>query len=141
MMPIDKKAFTLIEMLVVVVIIGVIMAIAIPSVMNIMSSNTKKMYQTHMNIVEEKTKLFVDKNRGKLLGNNNTCIQMDYKTLLQQDFLKETDIHCEGSIILRNIENNKDITYEYYLNCVDKDEKTVHTSETVPSGCTLYSGI
>ena len=136
----NKKAFTLVEMLVVVVILGVVLAIAIPSVSNLISGNRNKMYQAHMNIVEEKTKLFIDQHKGELMSENATCFQVNYQTLLNQEIITESDIHCSGSIIITKSGNNKNFTSNYYLSCVDKNNDSVHKSESVPTGCTLFTG-
>ena len=136
----NKRAFTLIEMLVVVVILGVVLAIAIPAVSNLASGNRQKMYQVHMNIVEEKTKLFIDQHKGELRSMSATCFQVNYQNLLNQDFIVESDVHCSGSIIITKSGNGKSFSSDYYLSCVDKNNDSIHESTSVPTGCTVFTG-
>ena len=77
----NKNGFTLMEMLAVVIILGVILVIAIPSVNNLINKNRTKMYQTHMSLVEEKTKIFVDKFKGELT-NPLSKSSIEYKVVL-----------------------------------------------------------
>ena len=136
----NRRAFTLIEMLVVVIVLGVILAIAIPSVSNLINQNRKKMYQVHMDIVEEKTQLFIDRYQGELESSNATCFQIDYQDLLDQDFITEQDVSCSGSIIINKAGNQKNFSAEYYLDCVDKNNDSLHESGNVPTGCTVFVG-
>ena len=136
----NKKAFTLIEMLVVIVILGVVLAIAIPAVSSIVSSNRQDMYQVHMEIVEEKTKLFIDQHKGELRSIDATCFQVNYQTFLNQDFITESDVHCTGSIIITKSGNGKNFSSDYYLSCVDKNNDSIHKSTSVPTGCTVFTG-
>ena len=110
-----KKAFTLVEMLVVIVIIGIVLAIAIPNVANVISGNQKNLYQTHMKIVEEATNLFVNQYKGQLTNDSASCFQVNYQTLLQKDLIKETKVFCTGNIILTKSGNQKNFTPSYYL--------------------------
>lgn len=134
----NQRAFTLIEMLVVVVILGILLAIAIPSVRNLMNQNKNKMYQTHMSVVEAKTKLLVDHYKGELLSNSASCFLVDYQDLLTNEWITEQDIHCEGSIILTKSGNQRNFTTDYYLNCFDNSYHSLNKSDTVPSGCMRF---
>ena len=134
----NRKAFTLIEMLVVVIVLGVILAIAIPSVRNLINQNRNRKYQVHMSIVEEKTKLFIDRYHGELESSSANCFQIDYQDLLDQDFITEQDVYCRGSIIIRK--NSDDFEAEYYLSCVDQNDDSLHESSSVPTGCTIFVG-
>ena len=134
----NQKAFTLIEMLVVVVILGILLAIAIPSVRNIVNQNKIKIYQTHMNVVEAKTKLLIDRYKGELLSNSASCFRVNYQDLLAKEWITEQDVHCEGSIILTKSGNQRNFTADYYLNCFDNSHNSLNNSTTVPSGCMTF---
>lgn len=136
----NKKAFTLIEMLVVVVIIGVVLAIAIPAVSNIIDSNRNRMYQTHMNIVEQKAQLFIDQHKGELKSINATCFQVNYKTLVDKDFIIESDVNCTGTIIITKSGNGKNFSSDYYLSCKDNNGNSLNEVASVPTGCTVFTG-
>lgn len=135
----NLRAFTLIEMLVVVIILGIILAIAIPSVSNIINQNRNKMYQAHISIVEEKTKLFIDKYKGELLSKDSNCFQVNYQEFLNHNFITEQDVYCNGIIILTKSGNGKNFTADYYLNCSDKNNDSLHESDAIPTGCMVFS--
>lgn len=133
-----QRAFTLMEMLAVVVILGVILAIAIPSVRNIMNQNRSRMYQAHQSIIEAKTKLLIDHYKGEFFSSSSSCFQIDYQDLLIHDWIIEQDVHCEGSILLTKSGNQKDLSAKYYLSCFDNNHNSLHKADTIPSGCTLF---
>lgn len=135
---INQKAFTLIEMLVVIIIIGIILAIAIPSVRNITNQNKNKIYQTHMEIVEVKTKLLMDQYKGELLSKKENCFQIDYQELLKNEWITEQGVFCNGSIIITKSGNQKSLSADYYLSCVDKNNNSLHEDNTAPSGCATF---
>lgn len=135
---INYKAFTLIEMLVVVIIIGIILAIAIPSVRNITNQNKNKIYRTHMDIVEAKTKLLIDQYKGELLSKKENCFEINYQELLKNNWITEQGVFCNGSIIVTKSGNQKNFSIDYYLNCVDTNNHDLNETTTTPSGCAAF---
>ena len=79
----NKKGFTLIEVIAVIIIIGVIMLIAIPSVSSIIMSSRKKTYIVDANRYIEGAKNFINTNDINLRDGNTTfyipkkCLDMD----------------------------------------------------------------
>ena len=135
-----KQAFTLIEMLVVIVIIGILLAIVIPSVSAIISNRSKKLYKTHMELVEKATTLYADQYKGELLADDTSCFLINYTNLLNDNLIKEDEIKCEGYIVLEKSGNNKSLNSSYYLTCVDKDNNKLSNSNNVPTGCKGFNG-
>ena len=135
-----KQAFTLIEMLVVIVIIGILLAIVIPSVSAIISNRSKKLYKTHMELVEKATTLYADQYKGELLADDTSCFLINYTNLLNDNLIKEDEIKCEGYIILEKSGNNKSLNSSYYLTCVDKSNNKLSNSNNVPTGCKGFNG-
>ena len=129
-----NKGFTLIEMLVVVVLIGIVLAIAIPSAQRLINGQSKQKYETHMDIVESAAKLYTDKHKGELADRSTTCFNLNYD-VLKTEGLEESDVFCSGSIIITKTENNNSFDLEYYLDCKDKNDKVLSTKDTVPTNC------
>jgi len=129
-----KLGFTLIEMLIVIVIIGVILAIAIPSVVKLVERNSKDAYNVHMKLINSSTELFVLKNKG-LFNTNATCYKMSYDTLKNKTDLKEDKITCKGDIII--YKTNINYRYEYNLTCKDQKGVEFSTQESKSDSCVV----
>lgn len=133
----NKKAFTLMEMLVVVILIGIILAIAIPSVSNILARRSNEMFTTHMKVVENAIKTYETKHRGEFTA--GFCYEINYETL-KMEGLEEADFKCEGSIIIQKAESGNSFTNESYLKCRNQsgEERTTSNLDTKPNSCLKF---
>lgn len=123
-----NKGFTLIEMLVVVIINGVIIATIIPEITNNNESHNMRKYEKKMDIIKESTKLYVLKNKENLLKIDDNCIKINYKTIKNNQGIDESSISCSGNIILKKV-NNTSFKYEYYIDCKDKENNAYQTNK------------
>jgi len=135
---IKKNGFTLIEMLVVVIIIGVVLGIAIPSVVNLIEKKGKDEYNVQIKLIESATELYVLKHRG--IFNNNldaTCFKLSYDSLKQSENIKEGEITCDGDIIIKRDDN--DYKYEYNLTCQDKNGTKFNEKQNISDTCIILN--
>ena len=123
-----------------IILIGVLMAIALPAVRNLTYGNGEKKYQTLEKIAYEASKLYVQNYRGEITNASSDCFNVPYETLLNEGLIEEEDINCTGNIIIDNT-SGKGNEYTAYLTCKDKKGKIVHEAEGgLPLYCTGFSG-
>ncbi len=91
-----KNAFTLVELLGVIVILGIIGMITVPLVQRIVIENTEKAYNEQVASFEKAAKNWANSNiYGLKKCNTNTCENLDVvtlKTLKDEGFLENRDI-------------------------------------------------
>lgn len=102
----NKKGFTLVELLAVVVIMALIMALAYPAITGMINSSNQRKYEAFEKSMTEYAKAYYD-------GDNNII----GLTSLKQKGLTGIDEECVGYVD----GNNK---YTAYLKCGDKHQTT-----------------
>ena len=133
----NRKGFTLIEMLVVIVLMGVIMTLAIPSVMRIMETKSSQEMDTHLKLLEQAANMYKSRYRGEFTNNPDAnCFILDYQMLIEEELIEEQDINCTGYITFTK-NAKKNYIKDYYLNCNDKNnvEFSKYELSDVPTGC------
>lgn len=140
MKKINKKGFTLVELLAVIVILGVLLLIAVPSVNNIITNSRKKAFLSQVKLAVE---------------NVQTTASIEKESISVECYVKITDIKLErgtwnnhfGYIRVKK-ESNGDITLKPYIS--DDGKKfsvsgqtdnldSSYNKNTVPSGITTCS--
>lgn len=142
-----KHGFTLIELLAVLVIVGIILGIMIPSVARLLESQKRSKYSYHETIVEEAMDAYVDQYGDSFQEEQGecSCYKVPYQRLLDEQLIHEEDITCnldqdsetKGFILAYPINGSRsNFRYEYYLTCRDQSTgEIIHETEDAPSGC------
>ena len=121
------------ELLTVLVIIGIVLVIAIPSVSKLTHNSDNKKLDSLINMALEASDVYVD-NYKKSFTENYDKYNFKYQTLLDNNLLKEEDIHCSGTIQATRKKGNN-YTYNAYLMCKNKNGKEIYNNESeLPDG-------
>lgn len=100
----NKKGFTLVELLAVVVIMALIMALAFPSIQGLINSNNEKKYESYEKSMTEYAKAYFE-DSDSIIG----------LSTLKQKGLTGIDSDCIGYVDGSN-------KYKAYLKCGDKHQ-------------------
>lgn len=100
-----KKAFTLIELLAIILILSIVLTITIPTVSSIIASANLNSFMTGQKIMINATKLYLGINEQLLPSNIGETIEVKLSSLQSDDLIS----------IIRNPWNNKDICDGYVL--------------------------
>ena len=138
---INKKGFTLVELIVVIAVMGVILILALPQVGKIQSANKTKKYEAYQKSIESAAKLYVDSHAKDLFGTNNSgCVTIEFSKLQTSNLVKdfgEDDITCDDDsktyVEVRKVNDN--YKYDTAITCEDTNkvvyQKTIdHTTST-----------
>jgi len=84
----NKKAFTLVELLIAMSILGIILIIAIPSLLSFQKSNQSVKYDSYKDALISAAKLYTDSNSNDMFGNNKTgCVELKYSQIKNKNLI------------------------------------------------------
>ena len=122
----NRKGFTLVELLAVLVIMGIILGISIPAVTAIQKRLVKQRVNTFYRVVDEAANAYVEQYHEDF-SKSNSCFAIPYDQLVKEGLLKEEDISClssgsssGGVVYATRVNNGETFTYDYRLTCYDK---------------------
>ncbi|MGI6324539.1 MAG: type II secretion system protein [Bacilli bacterium] len=72
-----KKGFTLVELLAVIVILGIILAIAIPNILNLINNSKEQAYESQKRFIIDAAKKYVMANQNLVFENNVATITLN----------------------------------------------------------------
>ena len=141
----NNQAFTLIELIVVIAIMGIILILALPQISRLQSANKDKKYDAYYSSIESAAKLYMDSQAKDLFGSNSSgCVTVDYSDLKKQNLVKDfgsSDVTCgqnnETYVEVRKVNDN--FLYSTSLVCRDSKDskKIVYERKEVPTeACT-----
>ncbi len=144
-----NKAFTLVELLVAITIIGIIMVIALPSIRSLTGNQVKQKYDTYKSSIDQSARLYVETYGEDDFKNADGCILISLEKLINKGFAKDIQMDnktCISDKSFVKIEKQKNrYTYTTYLSCMTKNTATEDSSmknndktiTTFGSGCII----
>ena len=149
----NKNGFTLVELLVAIVIMGIITAIAIPMIRNIREGNEDKQYQTYSESLKHAAKLYLSSYEEDLFGREESgCAIISYQQLKNRDLIKDIPIDkttCEGTdTFVKVVKIDGKYGYSTSIVCGERVDGTLketykYPKEGIPSAdiCSVQSDI
>ena len=142
----NNKGFSLTELIVTFVIMGIILSLAFPAVGRLQRENKKQIYKTYENAVEHAAKLYVDQYDIDIWGKGQYgCVRISYTKLRSEDFIKafndkdENDgknEYIDNTLSYVNVTKNAtgDYSVEAYI-VIKKGSTKVYESTNISTGC------
>ena len=122
----NKKGFTLTELLVAVVILGIVTGMSFPVIRRIRESNEKKQYEIYSNSITHSSKLYVDSYDEDLFGHNSSgCAYVTYEMLADKNLTEDIDmkdLSCNSkNTFIRVVKLDDKYAYQPFLGCGDEN--------------------
>ena len=122
----EKNGFTLVELLVTMVILGIISVLAFPMLRGLKESDNKRKYKAYSNSVLLSAKQYVDSYGEDLFGRSKSGVQcIKYNDLKNKMLLKDigdNNISCNSSDTVVQVTKLNDVyVYDVRLGCGDKN--------------------
>ena len=119
----NKKGFTLIELIATIVIMALILIMVMPSITALVNNNEDKDYEYYGDALIEAAKIFVNKEGEDItsLGTINFigCIDITYQDLIDSNLIEpitEENTDCSEALVRYTKEENKE-SYSINLTC------------------------
>jgi prepilin-type N-terminal cleavage/methylation domain-containing protein len=91
----NKKGFTLVEMLVVVSLLAVLASIVIPLVLNVNNSANKRSFETKKNLIVNAAEMYVHENHYSLSSSTNISTSKNYYCVSVEEILTSTYLETD----------------------------------------------
>ena len=120
----NKKGFTLIEILFVVVLMAIIATITMPNIFKMLQSSKEKKYEEYEKLLIENMKLYNIDHKEELWGDNNEPKTITYQELLTTN----SDINIEGCTVNKLTISRSGSTYVYSvcMHCPTDDDSNFY---------------
>lgn len=138
----DRKGFSLIELLAILIIIGLILLFAIPAVSRLLTNNNEKEYNNYLEIIEAGAYVYADSRKDDLGGYKDTgCIEVTLEEIINKNYIKkyeDTKIECTGKVRLNNVKGNLKATIN--LTCTNRNGKVTFEKTNIDNNtCVAYT--
>lgn len=105
----NKKGFTLIELMAVIVLVAIITAIGTYSIIGLQSSIDESMWRSRIDLIENSAKRFGEDNKVLLTNTCNTsegiktaCLEITVQTLFDRNYISSKEKDEDGNKIMYN---------------------------------------
>lgn len=95
-----NKAFTLVELLAVIVILGIIAFLIFPNVSKTIEESREKAYARQISILEEAAQKYTKEHIDAISEENSTCISID--NLISSGYISAKDKDSNGNYVVLN---------------------------------------
>ncbi len=124
----NNKGFTLVELLVVMVIMGIIIGLSFPAIRKLQEKNMEKKFTTYQESLKMAAKLYTDSYEEDIFGRKeNGCACISFSELKDKKLAKDItvkDVSCATDNTFVRITKIADAyTYVSYVGCKEKDNK------------------
>ncbi|MDD3048640.1 MAG: prepilin-type N-terminal cleavage/methylation domain-containing protein [Bacilli bacterium] len=127
----NKKGFTLVELLAVIIILGVILSITIPSVERSIDKARTKTYATNEVLMINAARLYMADNINLIPNSSGETVSIELSTLIKAKTIKpikdakDTEELCSGRVLIEK-ETTKKYKYYAYLDCPNYTTNTAY---------------
>ena len=123
----NKKGYTLVELLAVIVVLAIIILIAMPAVLSSMEKARKNSFAVEANeVIRAAQTAYADAVMNGKASGNNVCIPYNY---LKNGFLEKHDDNYNGSVLITINPTSGQASYKIYLS---NSNYTVDSSKNTP---------
>lgn len=148
-MNLNKKGFTLVELLAVITILGILMSVAIGAVSWILESAKDNFYKTLEKNILLTAETYYSDHRASLPKNIGQKAKIGILTLVNSNYIKKDEIvdygkqQCDitNSFVVVTKKSKKDYTYKLYLKCPAKTIGDPSIGKSDSSSITISASI
>lgn len=139
----NKRGFTLVELIVTIAIISIISGIAYGSITTMQIRNRNKRYQTYEQVMINGAKLYVDHYSADLWADNidNVCYTVSYEKLrdnnLIQKYKQNGEQFDDANSKVYFVRKNGEVNYYAYLKINSLSNKLIYESDVVKMNCSV----
>ena len=109
-----NRGFTLVEVLAVIVVLGVIIAIAVPNIIMSSKKSKESMYDTKVNMIEKAAELYGNDNFDSV---NKSIEIVPLSKLLNDNYLKKESNNCSGNNCITDPRTNEGMANQNVCVC------------------------
>lgn len=117
----NKKGFTLVELLAVIVILAIILAIAVPTISGLINNSRQQAYQSSEKMLAKAAKLFVATDASYMPTNIGETKEVSFNVLKNNNYIgpiidPATNLNCSGSVVIKRT-SLEQVDYYPILSC------------------------